>query len=261
MKAQKRSILLLIDNAPSHIFDREKLTNVRVEFLPPNTTSHLQPMDAGVIRAFKAHYRRLYITRVLEHDIEGHDNIYFIDQLEGMRLAKEAWSFVTERTIANCWKHAGILHPSQVESTATNMPVPEVKEAESELSKALEEMVVTENVTSKNLLTVDELLDVEGEKVTEQELTLEELIEQHKLDTREANGEHIDELDDPEPVIEPLMSLSEACAQISALERLAKEGGSDWDDARRFLPKLKRFIRKELNKGLKQSDLLGYGFK
>lgn len=106
MKAQKRSILLLIDNAPSHIFDREKLTNVRVEFLPPNTTSHLQPMDAGVIRAFKAHYRHLYITRVLEHDIEGRDNIYFIDQLEGMHLAKEAWSFVTEHTIANCWKHA-----------------------------------------------------------------------------------------------------------------------------------------------------------
>ena len=49
MKAQRRKILLLIDNAPSHIFEEDKLTNVKVAFLPPNMTSHIQPMDAGII--------------------------------------------------------------------------------------------------------------------------------------------------------------------------------------------------------------------
>ena len=50
-----RKILLLVDNAPMHIIDENvSLTNVAVHFLPPNTTAHLQPCDAGIINSFKA---------------------------------------------------------------------------------------------------------------------------------------------------------------------------------------------------------------
>ncbi len=34
------------------------LQNVDVHFLPPNTTSKIQPMDAGIIMTFKKNYRR-----------------------------------------------------------------------------------------------------------------------------------------------------------------------------------------------------------
>ncbi|CAG8779425.1 12030_t:CDS:2, partial [Racocetra persica] len=30
------------------------LTNIRLEFLPPHTTAHLQPIDANIINSFKA---------------------------------------------------------------------------------------------------------------------------------------------------------------------------------------------------------------
>ena len=54
MRLQNRHILLLIDNAPVHIIDENiNLTNVAVHFLPPNTTAHLQPCDAGIIKSFK----------------------------------------------------------------------------------------------------------------------------------------------------------------------------------------------------------------
>ncbi len=54
MRLQNRKILLLIDNAPVHIVDEDvNLTNVTIHFLPPNTTSHLQPCDAGIINSFK----------------------------------------------------------------------------------------------------------------------------------------------------------------------------------------------------------------
>lgn len=37
---------------PHHV----KLTNVKLEFFPPNTTSKLQPMDQSVIKNLKANY-------------------------------------------------------------------------------------------------------------------------------------------------------------------------------------------------------------
>ena len=48
MGFQGRQILLLLDNAPSHILP--SLKNVQVHFLPPTTTSHLQPLDADHLR-------------------------------------------------------------------------------------------------------------------------------------------------------------------------------------------------------------------
>jgi hypothetical protein len=54
MKNQNRTILLLLDNAPTHsVSESINLTNVKVHFLPPNTTAFLQPCDAGIINSFK----------------------------------------------------------------------------------------------------------------------------------------------------------------------------------------------------------------
>lgn len=54
-------VLLLLDNCPSHKLSNMNLSCVDVHFLPPNTTSKIQPMDAGIIVAFKRHYRRYQI--------------------------------------------------------------------------------------------------------------------------------------------------------------------------------------------------------
>jgi len=54
-------VLLLLDNCSSHKTENLTLSYVDVYFLPPNTTSKLQPMDAGIIMAFKKHYRHYHI--------------------------------------------------------------------------------------------------------------------------------------------------------------------------------------------------------
>jgi len=55
----EKEVLLIIDNAPGHlhsiIIEDE---NVQVVFLPPNTTSLLQPLDHGIISCVKASYTR-----------------------------------------------------------------------------------------------------------------------------------------------------------------------------------------------------------
>ncbi|XP_025406344.1 tigger transposable element-derived protein 6-like, partial [Sipha flava] len=62
MKLENRKVLLFIDNCTAHNHDIE-LSSIKVHFLPPSTTSILQPMDQGVIQNFKMFYRKEIIRR------------------------------------------------------------------------------------------------------------------------------------------------------------------------------------------------------
>uniref|UniRef100_A0A671Y3U3 DDE-1 domain-containing protein n=1 Tax=Sparus aurata TaxID=8175 RepID=A0A671Y3U3_SPAAU len=62
-------VLLLVDNAGGHADDLS-YDGVQIEFLPPNTTSLIQPMDQGIIRAFKA----LYTRNTLQHLVAAMDS-------------------------------------------------------------------------------------------------------------------------------------------------------------------------------------------
>jgi hypothetical protein len=108
MTAQNRKIVLIIDNCPAHP-EIDGLRSVKMVYLPPNTTSKIQPMDAGVIRAFKCHYRRLMCTHyicVIESGKPFEPNL-----LLALRLAKQAWDCVKSESILNCFRHCGITAP------------------------------------------------------------------------------------------------------------------------------------------------------
>ncbi|XP_042225918.1 tigger transposable element-derived protein 1-like [Homarus americanus] len=60
-------ILLVLDNAPGHpSFLDDFHVNIKVVYLPPNTTSVLQPMDQGVIASFKAYYLQRTFTQAVK---------------------------------------------------------------------------------------------------------------------------------------------------------------------------------------------------
>ncbi|XP_070592955.1 tigger transposable element-derived protein 1-like [Erythrolamprus reginae] len=63
-------VLLLMDNAGGHDDLAHEHDGVQVEFLPPNTTSLIQPMDQGIIRAFKALYTRNSLGSILHQNAE-----------------------------------------------------------------------------------------------------------------------------------------------------------------------------------------------
>lgn len=107
MRKQRRRVCLFVDNFNGHFVSYQP-TNVCVEFFEPNMTSFVQPCDAGVIRCFKATYRRNFCSHALDLDDAGEREIYKIDLLEAMTMAKKAWNTVTSETIAHCWNHTGI---------------------------------------------------------------------------------------------------------------------------------------------------------
>ena len=118
MRWKNRKIVLLIDNAPVHLVldeTQEKLDNVNVQFLPPNTTTKLQPCDAGIINSFKCHYKRLFV----QNRINAYDDVQdgIVKELadytiyDALQNSAEAWSMVSSQTISNCWKKTGILPP------------------------------------------------------------------------------------------------------------------------------------------------------
>jgi len=63
MRQENRNIILFLDNAPVH--PAPSLSNVKLIFLPCNTTAETQPLDAEIIKNFKFHYRRLLLNDVL----------------------------------------------------------------------------------------------------------------------------------------------------------------------------------------------------
>jgi hypothetical protein len=50
-------VLLIMDNHSSHDGVRDTRGQVRIEGLPPNVTSRIKPMDGGIIKTSKTHYR------------------------------------------------------------------------------------------------------------------------------------------------------------------------------------------------------------
>jgi len=65
LKTTNRCILLLLDNASCHTIDVLAYSNVKLMFLPPNTMAGTQPIDTGIIKSFKLHYKRLMTTEML----------------------------------------------------------------------------------------------------------------------------------------------------------------------------------------------------
>lgn len=79
------------------------LSHVKVILLPPNTTSVIQPLDAGIIAALKCHYPRLQAGRVLDLDDLRRDDIYKVYILEVIRWIISQWMILPSALIANCW--------------------------------------------------------------------------------------------------------------------------------------------------------------
>ena len=128
----------------------------------------------------------------MDRDEDGLADLYHIDQLEGMKLAEHSWSFVTQKTVEHCWLKLGIL--ANKATVAALNTVVGISSAIEDLEMALQALAVR-HITAKNLPTVNELIQNEGENQTEAEWTDEDIVEQVRIDTVESVGGGVESLD------------------------------------------------------------------
>lgn len=115
MGTQKK-VLLIIDNCPAHP-TLNNLKKIKIVFLPANCTSVLQPLDQGIIRSFKCHYRKFVLRKVITA-MDAKQN-YSISVLDAVEFMAKAWRKVSQQTIVNCFRHAQ-LSISQEQSDENN---------------------------------------------------------------------------------------------------------------------------------------------
>lgn len=105
-------VLLILDNAPVHCCEELKNAhpNVKVIFMPPNTTSLTQPLDRGIMKAFKAYYTRQLYSKALdalrvnkEASMMGYWKSVTIHNT--INYVGAAWDSVKQASINNCQKN------------------------------------------------------------------------------------------------------------------------------------------------------------
>ncbi|CAM4539463.1 unnamed protein product [Lepidochelys olivacea] len=104
-------VMLIIDNAPGHPAAlRFAHNDVEVVFLPPNTSSILQPLDQGVIRCFKATYMRLTFSWT-RSTMDADPNLNVMKCWKPFNIAdcityiKQAMDAIKPETVNACWRN------------------------------------------------------------------------------------------------------------------------------------------------------------
>lgn len=156
-----RKVCLLVDNCSAHRCSAS-FSNIELRFLPPNTTSVLQPLDQGVIRSLKAGYRKRLIGRLLQNLRVGAE--LKIDLLGAFSMLGRAWADVTQDTIRNCFRRAGLCAPGDDsedrESSEDGEAIADVVEVFTELSEFPD---AVDGSTADEFVSVDDGVATTGE--------------------------------------------------------------------------------------------------
>lgn len=101
--------ILILDNASSHTeYDRLDTENIKVLYLPPNSTSLIQPMDQSVILPLKIRYRKMLMQRIMLNSCDQSNWITFLKKLDvsdAIHIIRDSWRSIDNRTIINSWKN------------------------------------------------------------------------------------------------------------------------------------------------------------
>jgi transcriptional regulator with XRE-family HTH domain len=159
MRAQERKVLLFLDNASCHPKEIH-LTNVTLCYFPPNTTSHLQPLDQGIIKATKVLYRKSLVRHVLarmETCNKATDVSRSVNVFDAVQWLSSAWDLIQSSTIQKCFKKAGFSFSDDEEPDAEEIENGEISAHEAELVDLLIQDGIPEDKAQQYAMLDDSL--------------------------------------------------------------------------------------------------------
>ena len=117
-----KKILLICDNFKAHKtetvlkFLENEYPLLKIKYLPPNTTSILQPLDVGINKTFKSYIKKKYIEWLYEY-YEANKKIpkFKITERSNLFLSwiSESWKEINNELIQNSFKFCGYLNPKE----------------------------------------------------------------------------------------------------------------------------------------------------
>lgn len=169
-------ILLIVDNAPSHpAYLADISNNIKIVFLPPNTTSLIQPCDQGIISTFKAYYLHSTLASFVkvteQQNISVRDYWRQLTTKDALTFIKDSWSEVSTSCCNGVWKKLcpQFVHDSKGYSIDDNVARANVK------SLRLAQQVGFEDLEEEDIdnllqshtqqLSNEDLFDIEKERV------------------------------------------------------------------------------------------------
>ena len=246
MRKSDRKIAMVLDNCTAHP-NISGLTNIKLVFLPPNTTAKTQPMDAGVIRCLKAHYRNsLAKMRLLAFE-EKRD--FKVDVLEAMRLLRRAWNSVSEVTLQNCFKKANFVRLEDEDN---------IEETENNGDKDVEG--IWERLQACRLIpeTYDftEYSESDANVITRETVSESSIL--HDLQaTAEIVQEEGDDDDDDSNPVEATLTHVEALTSMRELDRYLRSH-DDSEEMLNFLVKIEHYVVNKSTSKAKQLKIYDF---
>ncbi|OAE35393.1 hypothetical protein AXG93_2587s1080 [Marchantia polymorpha subsp. ruderalis] len=254
-RMEGRNVILLMDNCSAHIRKEDlenhniHLKNTQLFYLPPNTTSKLQPCDAGIIRTFKAYYRRRFNNILLQRLEANVDNPEKISNLEGMQIAMAAWKEDVKPTmIQNCFRHCKLrTEDAGQETTLEELEPP--ADVIAELEQQIARLPYTNPMDIRNLLNYPNE-DGAAEIPTDDNIT-ENILRQFLPATQE-------DVDDDDSEEQPVITTRQATAALAQLELFWMQQTNNQPEYCDILQKMKDSLSQISEQKLRQTTIRSF---
>lgn len=110
-----RQVLLLLDNFSAHtqaVNITPPPANIKIQWLPANSTSVYQPLDQGIIMNLKTYYRKAWLHFIIESYEHQQDPMSSITLYHAVRWVLRIWRHdVNNTTIYSCFRKSQVIQP------------------------------------------------------------------------------------------------------------------------------------------------------
>ncbi|CCE26998.1 uncharacterized protein CPUR_00470 [Claviceps purpurea 20.1] len=227
-----KEVLLLIDNFSGHVaavealdLAQSSLKHIKIEWLPSNIASKYQPLDQGIIKAYKSQYKRRWLYYMLDEYGAGRNPHETMDILKAIKWSLTAWNMVTPQTIADCWYRSTLIaRPDDLLRPPVPSQPAQTIECIAEVSALLTELKKRRRI--KKAMSVEAFLNPVDELVFDRSVASDDLVDdiasqlnpldQHQV---EDGGEESSEPETPVPIQDVLEALPKIRLLIEQQEK------------------------------------------